>query len=839
MLQMEAPDMRTAVWRLAWWRFRSTFRQRRAGYLAIVVIVALAGGLSLASVAAARRTQSAFPRLIAASNPSDLHIDPGPYSPRALRVISHLPGVTSTETYVALSVLRALPNGFANVNSPFNQQVEIVGSLDGLYFNQDRIAMVQGRRAVPTRPNEVVISEQTAHAFNLRVNQHMTFNIYSQSQQNDPHFNPATKAPLSHQLMRITGIGVFTDEVVQDDIDRIVRVLVTPAFTHRAIGTSTNYMWIGLKLRHGDADVARAQQAYVHAAPPGIPQYFRVTSVVVAQGERAVRPESIALGVFGLIGALAALVLGLQAINRQIYSQRNDRAVLRALGADPLVGTFDAVFGSLVAVVVGMTLALVVAVALSPIAPLGPIHRLEVTPGISFDWTVLGAGFGSLVLIFALAAALLAVRQSPQRLMSRLGRNAGVTRVVRAAEGSGLPISAVTGVRFALDQGAGRNSVPVRSSIVGTALALVGLIAALIFGASLNSLVSHPALYGWSWDQMLEAGAGYGNITPSTAARLLHADPAVAQSSNIYFDGVQINGLSVPVIAMDPGSQLAPPILNGHGLTADGEIVLGQATLSALHRHIGDVVHLLSGGTTQSMRVVGTATIPTIGIGHGIHPSLGNGALVPVHTLSHSFFFKSGSQQAGSGRFHSGPNAILIKFRTGVDTAVALRGLNHIAAVLSTSNSLGVSVFAVQRPAEIVNYRSMGSAPTILGTGLALAAFTALTLTLTASVRRRARDLALLKALGFTRRQVGVTVAWQSTVSVAIGALIGIPLGIVAGRFLWIKFAMQIYVVPHAVVPVWSVAIVIALGLVLANMVAVEPSRRASRTPTALVLRAE
>ena len=63
-------------------------------------------------------------------------------------------------------------------------------------------------------------------------------------------------------------------------------------------------------------------------------------------------------------------------------------------------------------------------------------------------------------------------------------------------------------------------------------------------------------------------------------------------------------------------------------------------------------------------------------------------------------------------------------------------------------------MLSVQRPAEIVNYRSMGATPAILGAALAVGAISALVLTLTSSVRRRRRDLALLKALGFTRRQL-------------------------------------------------------------------------------------
>jgi hypothetical protein len=84
--------------RPAWYRLRAALRRDRAGYLAIVLIVGLVGGLAMGSVAAARRTQSAFPRILAASNPSDLDVDPGPYSDRMIDQISHLPRVRSAES---------------------------------------------------------------------------------------------------------------------------------------------------------------------------------------------------------------------------------------------------------------------------------------------------------------------------------------------------------------------------------------------------------------------------------------------------------------------------------------------------------------------------------------------------------------------------------------------------------------------------------------------------------------------------------------------------------------------------------------------------------------------
>jgi ABC-type lipoprotein release transport system permease subunit len=110
---------------------------------------------------------------------------------------------------------------------------------------------------------------------------------------------------------------------------------------------------------------------------------------------------------------------------------------------------------------------------------------------------------------------------------------------------------------------------------------------------------------------------------------------------------------------------------------------------------------------------------------------------------------------------------------------------------------------------------------------------------LATSVRRRRRDLALLKTLGFTRRQLVATVEWQASVTAVIGGVIGVPLGIIVGRWLWTLFARQIYAVPQPSVPVASVALVALGALVLSIVVATVPGLVAARTPTALLLRAD
>jgi putative ABC transport system permease protein len=165
--------------------------------------------------------------------------------------------------------------------------------------------------------------------------------------------------------------------------------------------------------------------------------------------------------------------------------------------------------------------------------------------------------------------------------------------------------------------------------------------------------------------------------------------------------------------------------------------------------------------------------------------------------------------------------------------------LQKIKLVLQRAAQDNVDIIGVQRPAEVADAGTLRATPSYLAFALGAAAVAALGLTLIASVRRRRRDLALLKALGFTQRQLAAAVAWQATVAAVIGLIIGVPVGALIGRELWILFARSIYVVPEPAVPVLSVVLVGVGALLFANLVALVPGRSAARTSAALVLRSE
>ncbi len=838
---------------VARYRFGATFRRRWGGYLAIALLVGLVGGIAMGSIAAARRTQSSYPAFLASTNASDLTMSTygvtpnsaaNGYSAELTRKIARLPEVKLVEGWVGVGVVPLAPDGAPNLNPSINP----AGSLDGLYFNEDRATPIVGRMANPRRVDEFVTTASGAHALGWHVGQVVPMGAYTSNQFGLPGFGTPRVPPALRIDMKLVGIVVFNNQVIQDDADRLpTDVLFTPALTRTLLSSnSVQGTWYAMQLAHGTA-IPAVEEKLLHLLPSGSDANFSLTAITETKVERAVKPESIALGVFGAIAALAALAIGALAVSRELGSDETDLSVLRALGASPATTVAAALVGVLGAIVCGALLAVVVALSLSPLSPLGPIRAVYHESGFAVDWTVLGFGFLVMSGGLGAIAVALAYRGAPHRLATTSrNHHPRDSKLLQMATSSGLSAPAVVGLRFAVQSGRGRTSVPARSVLVGATLAVILVTTTLTFSSGLHTLVSRPALYGWNWSYALTSE----NVVPPQALAALNRDHDVAAWTGYHSLSVQIDGQTVPALLGSNHATVAPPILSGHGVDANNQIVLGPTTLSQLHKTVGDTV-IGSFGTPNTaplylppfkVVVAGTATLPAIGgtSNFADHPSMGTGAVVSDHV---SPAFLRAAQNPDPNL--DGPGLVFVRLRNGVGAAAGRADMDRITTLANKvfaddPNAAGDTdeVLGVQHPAEIVNYQSTGATPVVLAAGLALGAIVALTLTLIASVRRRRRDLAMLKTLGFTARQLAATIAWQASVIAVVAAAIGVPVGIAAGRQLWTLFARNINAVPERTVP--ASVILVAVGvLVLANLVAAIPARVAARTPAALVLRTE
>jgi hypothetical protein len=858
--------MDPSLGRFASYRFRRTFRSRLGGYLTVLLLVGLVGGLAMGALAGARRTQSTFPTFLAASNASDLQVglylstasstsqivaSANEYSPELTSVLSRLPHVRHVGVTVQSFVAPLSPAGRPRLPAAFqDNRVSTIGTLGGEYFSQDRVVADEGRLADPARPDEVVMTADAARLLHWHVGQTIPMGAYSFGQVIGS--SPADLGPPQYKVdAKVVGIVAFSGTVANDEVDQYPTfVLFTPAFTGKLLAAhAAGFATYALRLDHRAGDVPAVERQIVSFLPRGSFYTFHVTSVVGGQVERATKPASIALGAFGVLAALAALLIAGQALSRTLRANLRDLTALRALGASPRMIAADALFGMFVAIGVGALVACIVCVALSPVAPIGIVRRVDPTPGLDFDWTVLGVGAAIFVVgLVGLGIAVVALTTRRADL-GDAGSIAPVSsRLVAAAVRLNLPPAPTAGLRFALERGRGGNAVPVGSALGGAIVAVAVVVTTLTFGSGLSTLVSHPALYGWNWSYAIDQ-AGGGSVPPFTQ-NLLDHDRHVAAWTGFNYADAQIDHQTVPILLEDAGAPVMPPLLSGRGLQNNHEIVLGGATLVQLHKHVGDTVSVTYGSPQNApvyvppttLRIVGTATLPALGNPGVLHVSMGTGAIVPTGIAPPAMQ----AVQTSPDPNQNGPTLVAVRLRNGVGPAAGLSSLQRIAnattrrlATDPNASSGAFLVLPVQQPAEIVNYRTMGATPGVLAASLAAGALVALGLTLVASVRRRRRELALLKTLGFAGRQVASVVAWHASVVAVVGLVVGLPVGVALGRVLWESFAHAIDVVPSPSVPFLQLGLVALGALVLANLVSFWPGRIAARTKTAVSLRSE
>ncbi|MGO9299371.1 MAG: FtsX-like permease family protein [Acidimicrobiales bacterium] len=551
-----------------------------------MLLVGLIGGIAMGSIAAARRTQGSYATFLASTNPSDMSLT-SVFAPNLTKDLERLPGVQRVEA--ASESLTAFPLGLtgAPIIGPafLSGEVSTIGSVNGEFFDQDRVTVTAGRMADPSRADEFVATAQAESLLRLHVGEAVPWGFYTPAQSNEPAFGTVKVKPHLRLDMRLVGTVVFNNEVVLDEVDRYpTYLLFTPALTRPFSSGVLNGQY-GLKLQDGANGVSKVELEIVAALPPHTTYSFHVTAIVEGQVDRTVKPEAIALAVFGVIAMLAALLIALQMIARQLRARDEENDVLRALGASRAITMVDVLFGILGAALLGSLLAVGVAVGLSPLSPIGPVRAVYPTPGIALDLTVLGFGLLTLIGGIGIGAVALAYRSAPGRLRreesTRAERGSSLARL---AANSGAPVSAVAGIRFALQPGRGRTAVPVRSAVFGTVLAVMIVVATLTFGSGLNTLVSHPSLYGWNWNYALASNY----LVPPQARSLLGQDRAVAAWSAVSFANAQIDGLTVPILLASTHARVTPPMLSGHRLEANNQIVLGAATLAQLHKHVGE-----------------------------------------------------------------------------------------------------------------------------------------------------------------------------------------------------------------------------------------------------------
>jgi hypothetical protein len=799
--------------RAVWLRVRAGLRQDWRSPLVLALITGLMGSLVLVSLAGARRTDTAVPRFLAWSGPTEGQVAGVPFA--TLGRLRRLPGVAYSERG-AFMLMAASPAGRPAAARP--GQVTTWALIDTP--PQARAIIVAGRRPNPARADEVMINEAAARVLRAHVGSVIQLRGFRPSQVMAVLNNQALYPTVTLPDVRVTAIIRTPTDLATSGAPSDVTftgtgsLFLTAAFYQRFGGSVGNMAGLSFHLRRGLAGLP-AFKAEVNRLTGGRAQFELGSddAIAAAAVQRGTGLQALALLLFGIIVALAMLVIVGQSLARLAYIAADDFPVLRALGSSRgQLATVALAPGALVAAA-GMVLAIPAAYALSVFTPVGVARRAEISPGFSFDAPAMLGGAVLLTLLLATRAALAAQRVAGRQAGSTAGSGGRGSRLARWMVRWGFPPPAVTGVRLAFEPGSDRTAVPVRSAVLGTALALSAVIAALVFGASLAHVIGDPRLGGWNWD--VAVGNPHSGDTSAQTIPRLRTNAGLAGFTATARGYGDIGGQDVPVVGIQTlRGRVAPPLLDGRLPRGPREIALSGGELRALHRSVGGLVGARTTRGVVALRITGQVVLsPEI---TNEEVKLGSGGVMTL---------------AGAGTLSRTPlpvNVYLVRLRHPGDPAAMARLKREFPGV----------VLPAVPPPEVREVQGVNDLPLALASVLTLLAVGTIAHTLVMSVRRRRRDLAILKAVGFVGRQVRASVAWQATVIAGAGLIVGLPLGVAAGRWAWTALAQAFAIEP---VPVNSPGLLLAVPavLVLANAVAAIPARTAARTQPGVVLRAE
>lgn len=759
------------------------------------VLLGIGFGLCGASLAAARRTDSAYDRILAEADAPDAAVALGQPPLQSEQSLRSIEGITDQRVYA----------GFVGAADG----VDRIASTALLAPIRDRFpielpTLAAGRLPDPDAPDEVFINTSAAERGGLEVGQRLHFRFA----------HPESSATAEAEV-RIVGIGTLPNEAVADETLVLGVAVFTRAFyeAHRELvvyAASSVYLAPGFDARR---DLAVAVGALGHELQSARSQERQAVN-------EALRPLIIVLVALGVLTFGVTTVAAGQVAQRHRARWHADEARLLTLGMTRgQIRIVELATSGLVTALAVVTAVLAMVLA-SPVAPVGPLHDLDPAQGYAIDGVVAAAGAAAVVATMALLTLSFSSVRRPARRPA-LNRSPWIATVLHTP-------AAVAGLALARRAEDGRGRAWRGIAATSASAAVVALCAAFV--SSAVGLTATSARYGFDAD--LLAVNAYGDQSPS-ALEAAFGDREDVIAATAYTSGsFLIDSHAVPGLAATPvKGELTPTLLRGRPPRTESDLVVGQDTLHNIGADLGDVVPVqiftaASSGMEPSepvgLRIVGVATFPPVNqVGRDM-PRLGIGALV-----TREAFLRL------SGDATNDPEFTTVRLADGADPAsvVASNQAGFRDAVQSTT-----SWFTDTKPAEL---RQLDAAmPYLRGTLIVGYAILLAVVVHALWTRARAnrRDCAALRAVGFTGGQLDTVTALQ-VLPFALGAvLLGTPIGIALGRRAYSWFARSLAVVDDAATSLAMLAALVVAVLVAAavgGLSAVVVARR-SRTPAVL-----
>jgi FtsX-like permease family len=830
---------------LAW--FRLDLRRRWRSLVALGLLITLATGTVMAATAGARRGASAADRLLEETVP-------------ATALVAPLTPGFDWEAVAGFPEVRALArvvfSAFEVDGSPAPTSMMLPPADDAAMSSVERPVLLDGRLADPSRSDEVVVTPNFVDTAGKGIGDTVTLRLFTPEQVDSGQLPAQVSTALTHRVWILTTeqaeaaarAGTEIEEtypaagpVIEATIVGVIRspwfrdTLDTPGFVVPSAGLVADYspnllgasglasINVLVRLDRDAADLRGFQARLAETTGRSDIDVWNLTATMEKAREVA-RFEATSLGVFAVVAGLAATLLIGLAVARYVAGTVNELDALNAVGMTRRQSGRAVSLGPTVAAVAGAAAGGALTVGVSPWFPIGMASVLEPTPGPEADFVVLLVGLLAAPLLVALAST----------VATSLGLRTGVsTRVERqsaiasAAARAGLPVPVVMGTRFALELGREHRAMPVRTVLLGAVAGVAGVAAALTFSGAASDASTNPARVGVLYQ--FEAWAGYDNVAlwPADAgfAAMVRV-PGVAAVNDTRAQIADAEGEQLTVFSLNAvGAQPTYVVTTGRSPVGPSEILLGERAARALGARLGDTVDLAGTNGKAEFVVVGIGFVDFIGSLLGDAASTGGAVSNEGYEalFADEFVLRYGQ----------------VQLEPGTDVTVAQRRLNEVGDAVSTgrySPEWMVPTDVRELPAEL---RSVRTLPMVMAGFLALLALGAVGYALSTAVRRRNLDIAVLRALGMTRRQARSTMVAQATAVAVVGLAVGIPLGLAVGRTIW-RYVAGIASVHYVPPTVWTALLTTAVvTLVAANVLATWPGYRAASQRVADVLRAE
>jgi FtsX-like permease family len=781
-----------------WWTARAEWRQRWRSFVVLALLAGLAGGVTLAAFTGSRRADTSFARLLDRLKNPNLSVwtDERP-DPELVREAARWPGV-EVAIHMAMLVVAPADTGMVVGHDTIAAALPVMAGDEPRDF-----LIVEGRRYDESRADELVVNEAMRDALDADIGDRFSL-VSLTPEQLEAQAEGGMPSPAG-PTQRVTLVGVArTAEDVSDTPDPIL--IVTPAYYERHGAAIARREGVTLRIdedRRPEIE-DRARSLFGEGATIDPPDDL------TARVEDGLAVEVNGLRAFALAAAVAGLVALGQAFVRQADAMSEQHHARRALGMTSPQLIVSGVTAALPVAAVGAFLAAGGGVAGGPLAITGLARQAEPDPGPWFDPLVLvGAiAVGLIVLAVAAGASWLAAARGPtEERMVPAPPSRGARFLV------GLPPPVAVGARMALHTGRGPTALPSGPALAGAAVGVAGIVAALTFSSRVDHLLATPKLWGANYDAIVTTVEDVS--WDQTAADHVARDPEVAAVAVFHAVDLGLHAgdreaqVEATTVRAHKGT-IPPVLLEGRAPLAPDEVALGGEVLDRLGVDVGDMVEA---GDGLALRVVGQHLQPA-------EDNANSGMLLA---------------QEGFARLEGeeGDRGLLVRFAPDVDADAALDRLRDIG------DQVEVTVAADDAPSDVDNLDELGTLPVALATFLALLAAVATAHALVSATRRRRHDLAVLRVLGFVSGQVRSTLRWQALTIAAVGLLVGVPAGVIAGGRIWSALAGAVGVVDHWSFPWLTVVLAVPAALGVAVLLAIPPGRAAARMSPGQVLRAE